>query len=70
MLERNRWLVCGLGLLAGGLSGYHNSSYGGNSAGQPDYTLLSSIIETHYDGINDDLLTAGLGKTGLAADTR
>ena len=30
-------------------------------------TWLGSIQATSYDGLGDDLLTAGLGKTGLAA---
>jgi hydroxybutyrate-dimer hydrolase len=30
-------------------------------------TFLGAIVQTTYDGNSDDLLTAGLGKTGLAA---
>ena len=29
--------------------------------------FLGSISTIHYDGVSNDLLTAGLGKTGLAA---
>ncbi|HEY0523910.1 MAG TPA: 3-hydroxybutyrate oligomer hydrolase family protein [Stellaceae bacterium] len=31
--------------------------------------ITSKILSTHYDGASDDLLTAGLGKSGLAAAT-
>ncbi len=27
--------------------------------------LIEQPIRTHYDGVTDDLLTAGLGRTGL-----
>jgi hydroxybutyrate-dimer hydrolase len=30
---------------------------------------LGSVSSTNYDGVNDDLLTAGLGKSGLANNT-
>ncbi len=32
----------------------------------PDFLVPASLVVTHYDGASDDLLTAGLGKTGLA----
>ncbi|WP_395064763.1 D-(-)-3-hydroxybutyrate oligomer hydrolase [Paraburkholderia silvatlantica] len=32
----------------------------------PSFVVASSLQTTHYDGVSDDLLTAGLGKTGLA----
>ncbi|WP_322028749.1 D-(-)-3-hydroxybutyrate oligomer hydrolase [Paraburkholderia sp. J76] len=32
----------------------------------PPFVVASSLQTTSYDGITDDLLTAGLGKTGLA----
>jgi hydroxybutyrate-dimer hydrolase len=35
-------------------------------AAEPDET---KIIHTHYDGVTNDLLTAGLGKTGLGGST-
>lgn len=48
------------------------SACGGSDG--PDLNLkpswLGSIKSTQYDGASDDLLTAGLGKTGLAAPCR
>ncbi|HTH61193.1 MAG TPA: D-(-)-3-hydroxybutyrate oligomer hydrolase [Paraburkholderia sp.] len=32
----------------------------------PDFVVASSLKIASYDGVSDDLLTAGLGKTGLA----
>ncbi|MEX3917180.1 D-(-)-3-hydroxybutyrate oligomer hydrolase [Paraburkholderia sp. BR10872] len=32
----------------------------------PSFVVASSLQTTSYDGVSDDLLTAGLGKTGLA----
>ncbi|TDN63812.1 D-(-)-3-hydroxybutyrate oligomer hydrolase [Paraburkholderia sp. BL10I2N1] len=32
----------------------------------PSFVVASSLRTTTYDGVSDDLLTAGLGKTGLA----
>lgn len=32
----------------------------------PSFVVASSLSTTTYDGVSDDLLTAGLGKTGLA----
>ncbi|WP_321896830.1 D-(-)-3-hydroxybutyrate oligomer hydrolase [Paraburkholderia heleia] len=32
----------------------------------PSFVVASSLQTTRYDGVSDDLLTAGLGKTGLA----
>ncbi|WP_408518863.1 3-hydroxybutyrate oligomer hydrolase family protein [Paraburkholderia madseniana] len=34
--------------------------------GLPWFVVADSLRTTTYDGISDDLLTAGLGKTGLA----
>jgi len=31
----------------------------------PDFLVPGSLTAKHYDGVSDDLLTAGLGKTGL-----
>ncbi|MBV8577294.1 MAG: hypothetical protein JOZ58_19915, partial [Acetobacteraceae bacterium] len=31
--------------------------------------LVGSPVSTHYDGITNDLLTAGLGKSGLGLET-
>ncbi|CAG9244958.1 D-(-)-3-hydroxybutyrate oligomer hydrolase [Paraburkholderia unamae] len=46
-------------------SGDHN---GGRPAMNrlPSFVVASSLRTTSYDGVSDDLLTAGLGKTGLA----
>ena len=45
------------------------SSSGGDAPGVPNTLptyIKSSIASAVYDGVSDDLLTAGLGKTGLA----
>src|ERR1700751_1860638 len=31
--------------------------------------LIGAPVSTHYDGVSNDLLTAGLGKTGLGSAT-
>ncbi len=41
-----------------------NSSFGDENA-KPDY-IKGAIVSATYDGTSNDLLTAGLGKTGLA----
>ena len=33
----------------------------------PDFVVEGSVRSTDYDGSSDDLLTAGLGKSGLAS---
>lgn len=33
----------------------------------PDFVVAGSLRSTAYDGVSDDLLTAGLGRTGLAS---
>jgi hydroxybutyrate-dimer hydrolase len=38
-------------------------------AGETAETDETKIIHTHYDGVTNDLLTAGLGKTGLGGST-
>jgi hydroxybutyrate-dimer hydrolase len=50
-------------LIAGCGSSHHSDSENINTL--PSY--LGAITSTAYDGSTDDLLTAGLGKTGLAA---
>lgn len=44
---------------------------GGRSAlnSLPSFVVASSLKTNTYDGVSDDLLTAGLGKTGLAGST-
>jgi hydroxybutyrate-dimer hydrolase len=64
MLNLIRKLPLLLGaLLAPATSAYPESGY--NSTGTPAF-IRGAIIHTHYDGVSNDLLTAGLGKTGLA----
>src|SRR5262245_11632895 len=41
----------------------------GGVAGEAAETDETRIIHTHYDGVTNDLLTAGLGKTGLGGST-
>ncbi len=57
-------LLPGLGLLF--LSGCDNAPSNLNTL--PDF-VLSEISSTHYDGVSNDLLTAGLGAEGLASAT-
>jgi hydroxybutyrate-dimer hydrolase len=65
------WLAlagCGLITACGGGGGS-----GGNSNSSPDINIKSSFIgaitKTAYDGNSDDLLTGGLGKSGLQSAT-
>jgi hydroxybutyrate-dimer hydrolase len=53
-------VLAAVGLLAG------CSSSGDSSAHNVKPTFLGTISATVHDGVSDDLLTAGLGKTGLA----
>ncbi|WP_321922013.1 D-(-)-3-hydroxybutyrate oligomer hydrolase [Paraburkholderia guartelaensis] len=49
--------------------GAHATENNGNHAAPnrlPPFVVASSLQTTTYDGVSDDLLTAGLGKTGLA----
>jgi|GEM_PF-5083627 len=53
------------------IAGCHGSHHGGDDP-EPINTLpsyLGAITSASYDGNTDDLLTAGMGKTGLAAAT-
>src|SRR5258705_8136174 len=43
---------------------HHKDNFGDENA-KPDY-IKGTIVSTTYDGTSNDLLTAGLGKTGLA----
>ncbi|CDG85865.1 3-hydroxybutyrate oligomer hydrolase family protein [Janthinobacterium agaricidamnosum] len=59
--------IAGAGLLCSLLAGC-GSTHGPEHINQvPDY--LGPITRTDYDGTTNDLLTAGLGKTGLAGAT-
>jgi hydroxybutyrate-dimer hydrolase len=55
----------GLGCTAAALLAACGGSSGGAPVNQkPDY-ISGAVTEKSYDGVADDLLTAGLGKTGL-----
>jgi hypothetical protein len=41
----------------------------GGPFNQKPYFIRGEILETRHDGPGDDLLTAGLGRSGLAAAT-
>ncbi|WP_413926040.1 3-hydroxybutyrate oligomer hydrolase family protein [Caballeronia cordobensis] len=60
-------------LAALALSACHGGSDDNNGGGTPANTLpnfvAGSVNTQTYDGVSDDLLTAGLGKTGLASAT-
>ncbi|MFX1765008.1 D-(-)-3-hydroxybutyrate oligomer hydrolase [Paraburkholderia sp. A1RI-2L] len=52
-------------------AGKRNGGNGGNGGHAalnrlPSFVVAGSLKSTSYDGVSDDLLTAGLGKTGLA----
>src|SRR5467141_5109929 len=67
MLNLVRKLPLLLGaLLLSATSVYPESNY--NSTGTPAF-VSGAIIHTRYDGVSNDLLTAGLGKSGLAKQT-
>src|ERR1700716_3748238 len=38
-------------------------------ANQPAAARDDDVVHTHYDGVTNDLLTAGLGRTGLGSAT-
>ena len=52
-------------LVLGGCGGGSDSSGGTFEAKNIKPTYLGTVVTTNYDGNGDDLLTAGLGKTGL-----
>src|SRR6516225_3158764 len=57
--------LAGMALVAGARAG---DTDGGHAQWNqlPAFVVASSLQTTSYDGTSDDLLTAGLGKTGLA----
>jgi hydroxybutyrate-dimer hydrolase len=62
-------IACGATLLLSGCG--HGGDDGNNGSSvntMPIFVVSNSVTITAYDGNSDDLLTAGLGKTGLAAD--
>lgn len=75
--SQNMPRTAGLGalavLVAVTLAACHGDDDNNNGSGQPTNTLptfISGSVNTQtYDGVSDDLLTAGLGKTGLASAT-
>ena len=58
------FLVIFLSLTLSGCGGGGSSSNNIEYNSRPDF-LSGSIIEIEYDGVSDDLLTAGLGKSGI-----
>lgn len=52
------------GLVAALLSGCGGGSHSNDPNVKPSF--VGSVTKMSYDGVGDDLLTAGLGKTGLA----
>lgn len=57
--------LAGIALTACGSGSHHRHDEPEDLNFKPNY--LGTITSTNYDGASDDLLTAGLGKTGLAA---
>lgn len=57
--------IAGVGLVPGARAGDHDGSRPELNR-LPSFVVASSLKITTYDGVSDDLLTAGLGKTGLA----
>ena len=55
-----------LAMLPLAIAACHNSVNLGDPNVRPDY-IKGTIVSTVYDGASNDLLTAGLGKTGLGA---
>lgn len=68
MMKVRATAALGLGTLAlaGCLGGGGDSGEDINAA--PSFVVVSSVTTKTYDGTSDDLLTAGLGKSGLAAN--
>ena len=52
-------------LALGGCGGGNSGSGGSFEAKNVKPTYLGTVVTANYDGNSDDLLTAGLGKTGL-----
>ena len=66
---RGHRIAAVLACTAAALGGCSSSSDDGNF---PDNDLPSYVVDYKffaYDGVSDDLLTAGLGKTGLGSST-
>lgn len=57
--------IAGAALMPCTYAGDHNDSHAKVNR-LPDFVVTDSLKTTSYDGVSDDLLTAGLGKTGLA----
>lgn len=64
-------IICALiGATGFALSACNNSENDNASAANPVPGFIQGNIQrTHYDGVTDDLLTAGLGATGLGSST-
>ncbi len=64
LLERAALLALPLAIAA---CHHHNDNFGDENV-KPDY-IKGTVVSTTYDGTSNDLLTAGLGKTGLGSAT-
>ncbi|MFC0695095.1 D-(-)-3-hydroxybutyrate oligomer hydrolase [Paraburkholderia humisilvae] len=60
-------LACCASVLASGC-GSGSDDHGQSINAMPNFVVSNSVTTTSYDGDSDDLLTAGLGKTGLAGN--
>lgn len=70
MIRTRSWAGVVLGVMAAtAFSGTALASGSHNPYAAKPTFIKGDVSETHYDGVNDDLLTAGLGKTGLASNT-
>jgi hydroxybutyrate-dimer hydrolase len=58
-------VLAGAALAPGARAGDHDGSHAELNR-LPSFVVASSLKTTVYDGVSDDLLTAGLGKSGLA----
>ncbi|WP_028204715.1 D-(-)-3-hydroxybutyrate oligomer hydrolase [Paraburkholderia nodosa] len=57
--------IAGAALVPGAHAAENNANHSALNR-LPSFVVASSLQTTSYDGVSDDLLTAGLGKTGLA----
>ena len=69
MNRRNAFAAAAAVAVAALLGGCYAGGMGGGSGSDGRPAFLSSVKRSSYDGVADDLLTGGLGKSGLAAST-
>jgi hydroxybutyrate-dimer hydrolase len=69
MLSRSVLVIAVATVGSIGIGGCSSSSTPENLNELPAFVVSSSIQRADYDGVSDDLLTAGLGTTGIAAPT-